>query len=285
MNTLQERAMLVDLSVGVWSGGKQHKQTTQEVVMRKHAESDAGHWYTRLIPKHRIKPLSKVEGKARAVHEKMTLPWNNSGERILPAEMFMEYTSKMRELEAEFRKEVETFVRVYPEIVAAARDRLGDLYEPDWFPPAERIYRKFTWEVTVMPLPGADDFRVKLGDDEKDAVRKDIEQQLQGRLENATKSLWTRLHGMVERMADRLKDPDAIFRDSLVSNLREFCETLPKLNVANDPELEKQRQAVLKKLTATDSGTLRQNKAARASTARGAEALLKKMGDYLPKDE
>ena len=45
-------------------------------------------------------------------------------------------------------------------------------------------------------------------------------------------------------MAEKLADPKAVFRDTLVENTKEVCSILSRLNFADDPDLETMRQQV-----------------------------------------
>jgi hypothetical protein len=91
---------------------------------------------------------------------------------------------------------------------------------------------------------------------------------------------WTRLHGVVSSMAERLSDPEKIFRDSLVENVVELVDLLPRLNLTGDSRLEDMRQVVAKKLTRHDPQTLRENQHVRKETAKAAEDILQAMAGY-----
>jgi hypothetical protein len=58
--------------------------------------------------------------------------------------------------------------------VIKSRSRLGGLFRPEDYPLSTEIRDKFGFETKVMPLPDADDFRVSLGDEEKDRVKRQI---------------------------------------------------------------------------------------------------------------
>jgi predicted secreted Zn-dependent protease len=65
-------------------------------------------------------------------------------------------------------------------------------------------------------------------------------------------------------MIDRLSGEDKkIFRNSLVDNALELTNLLTKLNVTNDPKLEKARQALEQSLVGVTADELRDSQGAR----------------------
>jgi len=94
--------------------------------------------------------------------------------------------------------------------------------------------------------------------------------------------LWNRLYRVVNHMAERLADPENKFKNSLVDNIVDLCDLLPRLNITSDPKLEKALLEVRQKLTAYDSQTLRDSNDIRSQTALEAQKILDKMKHYLP---
>jgi hypothetical protein len=95
----------------------------------------------------------------------------------------------------------------------------------------------------VFPVP-SNDFRVSIASDELSAIQQDVERRVQEAAQNAMKDVWNRLYDRVVHIADKLADPKAIFRDSLVDNAKEICALLPRLNFSDNPDLETMRQQV-----------------------------------------
>lgn len=82
-------------------------------------------------------------------------------------------------------------------------------------------------------------------------------------------------------MVERLHDPKAIFRDTLVSNIVDLVNLLPALNVAEDPDLESMRSRVESILAGLKAEDLREDKALRQETAKDAESILRDMQAYM----
>ncbi len=81
-------------------------------------------------------------------------------------------------------------------------------------------------------------------------------------------------------MSERLSDPDNKFKNSLVENIKDLCELLPKLNITHDPELDAVVNEIQSKLTMNYPQTLRDNDVIRNKTAIEAQKILNKMRHY-----
>ena len=57
-------------------------------------------------------------------------------------------------------------------------------------------------------------------------------------------------------MAEKLANPDAVFRDSLVNNLVELVDLIPARNFTADPELDQLARATRDKLANLDPENL-----------------------------
>lgn len=269
---LQEKAMLVNLSISSWTASKKDRAASTDIKKSKGANDKAGWFNKRLIDPTALQTIGKVEGQARAMHYSMTLPWGDNGDRILPAAAYMEYMDKLRGLKADFEHAVTDFVRDYPQRVQDARVMLGSMYDPADYPEPSQIAHRFSIHTVFTPVPSAADFRVDVAAEEQDEIRKSITASVEKRLQNATRECWVRLADVVECMARALEDPDRVFRDSLVENIRAACEILPKLNLTNDLQLD----TTLKQVRGTlliDPDALRKDKRLRADTASKAQRI------------
>ncbi len=162
---LSEKAMLTRLTISFWTGRVKDNVVAGEVVNSKQAEDkNSGTWWTNLVPRHAVRQITTAYGRCRAVHKRLTLPWDDAGCRILPADMFMQYSKDMREAKDEFDEAVKAFITSYPKTVAAARKRLGGLLDTKKLPSANDIRHRFGVRLDIFPLPDADDFRVDLSD-------------------------------------------------------------------------------------------------------------------------
>ncbi len=288
---LEERALLVSLNVGAWSGSMTDQEVTDKTIVDYHAEKGAGRWVKQLIAAKYLRPVGSKISTVRTTHRVLTLPWEDRGARILATQAFLTYVEQIRlgrvAVEAAAR---ETFdVERLIEYKAEARQRLGKQYREEDFPTAEAILAKFYVDTEFRPIPKASDFRVKLADKTVKAVMKDIEKRTEERLKKATADVYARIVDVTEKMVERLAayqpaagpaESSSRFRDSLVWNVKELADLLPALNINSDPKLATMQQSLLA-LTEYSPTVLRIDEHARRTTAKQAEKLLAKAKQYL----
>ena len=272
--------MLTQLSFSVWTGRTQDNRVSKEVTVSKNAERDGGIWWTALIPKRSLRNINTAYNKCKATHNRLTLPWRDGGDRILPTAMFLEYSKAMREVKTEFDEAVNEFLEGYPDIVKNARKRLGKLLDNKRLPTAAEVKRKFGVHQEIYPLPDIADFRVNLSKEDVAEIRKQMKTSIDDTIEKAMTGIWQQLAELIGKIEKTLKEPKKVFRDSLISNLKEFCELIPKLNLTDDSKLEDFRKEAVKELVNLRPDNLREIKPERAVGAKTARDMLKKMKDY-----
>lgn len=276
---LQEKAMLVGLSISSWTASKKDNKAGDSVKAQAAAAAKAGWFNKRLVDPAALQPISKVEGRLRDFHYKFTLAWSDNGDRILPGAAFMDYTEGLRKLKAEFEGAVDTFVRDYPQLVQNARQMLGAMYEPGDYPTPASIAQRFGVKNTFSPVPDAEDFRVDVGAEAVEEIKKNITANVESRLVGATRECWDRLDEVVVRMVRTLGDPEAVFRDSLVDNIRVLVDVLPKLNIAGDVKLSNVI-AKIRSWLLVEPDDLRRSKKLRALTADKAAEILAEIAPW-----
>ena len=279
--SLTEKTMLIYLNIGAWTARKYDQRVSKEIEDKYNSE-DAGRYNKLLIARDSIQNIQRIVSEARNFHYDNTLPWLDNGGRLLPAANYFDYVNSIRKFKDQYEMEVENFIKAYPALKDEAQHRLNNMFNEEDYPDLGTLRTKYSFSTQVSPVPVADDFRVNLNDDEIESIKASIEKQVQESTKSAMHDLWTRLFGVVQHMAERLSKEDNKFKNSLVNNINELCDLLPKLNITNNPELTKSVQEIESKLTAYDPQTLREDKTARNETAVEAQKILNKMRHYLP---
>jgi hypothetical protein len=276
---IQDKAMLANLTIRAWSARKRDKSVGQEIE-QAHQATDAGNFNKLLIDKVALKDIVSAVTKLREAHYDMTLPWGDNGDRLLPSKMYFDYTAKMRELRGIFDSAADTFEAAYPAAIAAARTRLGTLYNPQDYPDVSCVREKFFAKPAFSPVPDATDFRVDLGADEVAQIREDIDKEMAARHEGAVKDLWSRLHDVVAKIHERLST-DAVFRDSLIENAQFACSMAHKLNLDDDQGLETMQQEIEDRLCRIHPKRLRDDDVLRKQVAESAANILGKFPAWM----
>ena len=284
---LSTRAMLCSVSISVWSARKHDPDASEEIALQHGAQADSGRYHKVLLPRQALAEIQKIVSEARQEHYFKTLPWDDNGYRVLPAAAYMDHVEKMRGLSNRFTGAVDILARQFLILIDQARTRLGGLFREADYPTPDELRAKFSFETKVMPLPDADDFRVTLGDEEKARIKRQITAAVEASLQVGSRELWFRLYEAVQHMADRLtaykvtdQRVEHPFRDTVVTNLVKLVDVLPKLNVTNDPELDRLAEQVRTSLL-IDPKELRKSDAVRAETAKAASAIAQQMAGYM----
>lgn len=278
---LNEKAMLAHFQISCWTGRTKDSQVSHEVTLTKNADGDAGAWWTYLVPKRALKDVYRTAAICRSTHWKFTLPWQDGGSRILPSAMYLDYKAAMRVVTNNFDEAVSDFIKEYPAIMAASQKRLGQLSQNKSLPSASTLKTKFGHHTDVFALPSQPDFRFNdLSSDDLNDLNDQANKSITNITTKAMSSVWERLHELVDKIEGTLKQPKKIFRDTLITNLTDFCELLPKMNITDDSNLEAMRKEAVSKLTQLKPGNLRDDKTKRRQASKDAKDFLAKMKDY-----
>jgi hypothetical protein len=285
--SLSSRAMLCSLSISMWSARKHDPDASEEIAARHGAQSDSGRYHKVLLPKQALAEIQKIVSEARQEHYFITLPWDDNGYRVLPAPAYMDHVAKMRGLSNRFSAAVDDLARQFRTLVVQAKTRLGGLFRESDYPTPDELRAKFSFDTKVLPLPDAGDFRVALGNEEKDRIKRQITAAVEASLQVGARELWFRLYEAVQHLADRLtaykvtgEGIEHPFRDTVISKLVRLVDVLPKLNITNDPELERMAEQVKTSLL-VDPNSLRRSESVRVETAKAATAIAQHMAGYM----
>lgn len=277
---LNDRALLVQLNVSQWTARKYDKRASKEVTTAHGASSAAGRFNKSLLPMNDL--LDNIHKKTTHIRTKYydnTLPWGIDGTMMLPTANYLSFMADFRKEKGEWESLVQTFLDNYDQLKTDAQRILGSLYDAADYPLSLELRHKFHMDMAVFPVPSTD-FRVAIGSEELSRIKQDVERRVKEAEQTAMKDVWTRLHDRVKHMAEKLADPKAIFRDSMVENAREICALLPRLNFNDDPNLEAMRQEVEASLIKHPEA-LRNDPDLRRDTAATAKDIMDRMSVFM----
>lgn len=279
--TLSERALLVSLSISQWSARKYDRRESSKLTAAHGADAKAARVNKNLLPAGDA--LEAVHAKTHEVQRffyKHTLPWAQEGQRILPSMQYIEFARELGKMMDDWKATVDTFIAKYPSMRNEAQMRLGTLFKAEDYPMAFEVRAKFKIDAVFLPVPQASDWRVDVGDLERERLEKDVTERVQAAVGKAMGDAWGRLHDVISKAHERLAQPDAIFRNSLVENAVELCGLLTKLNLTEDPHLEEIRRDLEGSLCQFQPDTLREDKAVRQDVADEMKAIMDKMSAF-----
>jgi hypothetical protein len=274
-------AMLVDLSISNWTAKKLDKKVSEEVDANKATKTRAGNYHKNLLAgSQALEAVIKYGNNTRLWHHRQTLPWSDSGTRIITMDNFLDYKAQLVEHENNYNRLVNNFVVTYPTLISAAAFQLGDLFNRDEYPEADVVAKKFKFNYVFSPLPSAGDFRVDIGEQAAKELVEQYETTFNNRIESAMKDVWDRVHDTLTHMSDRLADADdgsrKTFHKTLLTNASEMLDLMQKLNITKDPQLEAARQELSKALLGVELDDLKESTHTRKHVKTQVDEILSK---------
>ncbi len=225
-----------------------------------------------------FKSVTAVRGRALSLWKGLSLPYPEPGIRLIRQDDVPVFDVQLTTLRAELDEAVAQLDEHYGELRAAARERLGRLYNPADYP--DTLVGLFKIEhdfPSVEPPEYLRELSPELYRQEQSRVTARFEEAV--RL--AEEAFLAEFGKLVSHLTDRLSGNDdgkpKVFRDSAVENLSEFFQRFRTLNVRSSEQLDElveQSQRIVRGIapqSLRDNQFLRQQVAAQLS---GVQATL-----------
>jgi hypothetical protein len=280
--SITTKAMTINLAIGIWQGYRLDKEASRKVTTDASAAADSARVNKHLVSKESLKPIVQAQGALRTHFYANTLPWRDSGDRLITRALYLDFIQDHGELKRQFEEAVEEFLTVtYPQERERAAFRMGELFKADDYPSVSDLRRRFYVTTEVAAIAEASDFRVTLDKEHADEVRDQMEQAMKDRIGRAMLDVWSRLSDVVGHFATAMGEPDKIFRDTTISNIEELVDLLPGLNVLDDPKLAEVGEEIKAKLTGLDPKDLRKVPEIRSQAAKDAQDIMDRLGGFM----
>ena len=271
--SISSAAVLVELSISTWTGRKLDKTVSNEITATKHAQKGTANVNKKILgDSAELDAVQKFAANVRNAHYAMTLPWSDTGLRLLTTKNYFGYQQQLTALQAEFNNLVEKFLAAYGWEVGQAQVRLGALFNANDYPSADSIRDKFKFNINYMPVPEAGDFRLDVSNEANKQLAEHYNNYYQTQLKTAMQDVWTRAHSALSKMSERLDYADhqtkKIFRDSLVDNVLEVVELMDTCNITGDTHMSAIKTKLRDALSGVTPDALRQDEYYRLETKR-----------------
>ena len=280
--SIASSAMLCELSISTWTGRKKDKRASEEVTTSNKASAGVANVSKKLLADcAELVAIQKLTANIRNMHYNMTMPWSDTGLRLLPTAQYFKYHEQMTAMQNEYNSLVDTFLRDYDNEIINAQLKLGDLFDLFEYPTVDSLRHKFGFRLSYIPLPDAGDFRIDVGNEATDQIRTEYQSYYSRQLENAMNDVWQRAYDALSRMSERLDYQDnenkKIFRDTLVSNVTDMVELLHVCNVTGDSQMSALANQLDETLRGVTPDALREDAYLRAETKRTVDNVIKSL--------
>jgi hypothetical protein len=227
----------------------------------------------------------KIYNEGSKYFYRVSLPWDDKGWRLLAVDLYEDFVKKMKSFTKQYRAAVTTFIDGIETHIEEARGMLGDAFcqddykfltgagnvDRDW------LLSQFSMEVEFNTVTSGDDLRASLNEADREIIAAQINQQAMDKFARANEHIITSLHECVFAIHDRLSGADNVFRDTLITNLEDLCDLIPKMNIAGDPAINQLAADAVQKLGKWDAQTLRDDPDVRKEVSDDAAKILDNM--------
>jgi len=283
---LKNKALMVKLNRKKFNRNKTDKLMSEEICkLKKVTEKGAVRVNKSLFPKSVTQATNDIYSKAGKYYYRVSLPWDDQGYRLLSIDIYTEFTKKFKEFANNYRKEVAIFVESIQANVALARETLGDAFDindykfiaPNGSVDQEMLMNMFQLDLEWDVVSSGDDLRAVLTEADREAIAAQIDEQAMKKFSRAQEHIVTTLRDHVYAIHERLCKSEHVFRDSLIGNLEELVDLIPKMNIAGDPAINEMAAEAKKHLTKWDPQTLRDDDQKRKEVSDSAKKILSNM--------
>lgn len=204
--------------------------------------------------------LTTLKSQASAYWRSMTLPYPQEGVRLIKQVDIGAFEARMREYKEQLVVAAANLQLEYEAIKVAAREKLGDLYNPNDYPPSLEGVFDLRWEYPPVEPPNyLMTFNPELYQQEQ--------QRVQHRFETAVvmaeNAFAEQLQDMIAHLIERLTDePDGTkkkFQNSAIENFKEFYDNFRQMNIRSNAQLDTLIQRATDIVSGVDVKDLRKN--------------------------
>jgi hypothetical protein len=214
------------------------------------------------------KEVTGVRGKVGAYWRSLTLPFPEPGIRLIRQHEVEGFNQQMASYRVELEAAVRRLDNHYAELQSAARRRLGDLFDPNDYPPSLRGLFGVDWDFPNVEPP---EYLCQLNPAIYEQERSRVTARFEEAVTLAEQAFISEFAKLIEHLTERLSDNGEgerkIFRDSAISNLTEFFNRFRQLNVRSNQELDALVEQAQHVVQGTDPQALRDSDGLRQHVA------------------
>jgi hypothetical protein len=234
---ISDRAMMVKITSRAWGMSKTDKSASAELNQRK--GSKKGKVNKPLVADSRKKAITTIKSDLSDIISKYTLPATGAfaeGFRIVPIGVYYEFLEKVGGVQARMTAFGNQLAYDLEDVKWEARtEELGDLYDENDYPNAEKIRNKFKIECVPFPVP--DEVKVPMGQDDLNRLNDQIQAQHTATYNRTMIHFMDSLLKPIKHMSEILME-DKKIHESLHSNIKDVIIMIQKLNLYGNKDID-----------------------------------------------
>jgi len=215
-----------------------------------------------------FKAVTTVRGKVISFWKSLSLPYPESGIRLIRQDRIDEFAAKMAEFQEDLAEAVANLDRHYHDLKVTARLRLGSLFNASDYPDSLADMFGIEYDFPSVEVPSyLQQLSPELYRQECERVQQRFDQAVRLAEEAFTAELARLVSHLTERLSGQADGKSRIFRDSAVENLTEFFQRFRSLNVRSNEQLDSLVADAQRVIRGVDPQALRDNAGLRQHVA------------------
>lgn len=186
-----------------------------------------------------FKGVTAIRGRAVAYWKQISLPFPEPGIRLIRQDAISEFDQQIASFRNELDEAVAELDQHYDELRAAARDRLGELFDAADYPPSLIGMFAIEHDYPSVEVPS---YLQRLNPAVYEQECRRVQARFDEAVQLAEQAFLEELSRLVEHLTERLSgEADGkpkVFRDSAVTNLTEFFDRFRQLNIRSNEQLD-----------------------------------------------
>jgi hypothetical protein len=289
-DVLKSKALMVRLTRKKLNRNKMDKTISVEVRDSKKVTDDSALRVNKsLFTKKSVEDYMAIYTEASKYFYRVTSPWDDKGWRLLSIDIYEDFVKRFKGFTRDYRDKVITFIETVQAHVEDSRAMLGDAFDPDDYKfisgngsvDRQVLLDQFALEVDYNTVTNGNDLRVDLTEADRAVIADQINTQNKVKFAKVNESIIENLRDCILSIHDRLCDENNIFRDTLITNLEDLCDLIPKMNIAGDPKINEMAARAKAGLTKWEPALLREVPTLRREVADEAKDILDNMKGML----
>ena len=204
--------------------------------------------------------LTALKSQASSYWRSMTLPYPQEGIRLIKQADIAAFEEKMREFKEQLSAAAANLELEYEAIKEAAREKLGDLFNPTDYPPTLENVFDIKWEYPPVEPPNyLITFNPELYRQEQARIQQRFETAVMMAEDAFAEQLQEMIAHLIERLTDEPDGTKKTFKASAIENFKEFYENFRHMNVRSNAQLDSLISQANNLVSGVDAAELRKS--------------------------
>ena len=233
---LSDKVVLVKLTMRRAALTKRDNFLTDKVQRQ---EGDASLTVLTKLFRNRDSAVNQILAKYNdiyAYHKKITLPYVDAGPRLLPNELYFDYTQDMRKRIADVDSLLDTYMPMYDQLVQddvmyRNAGHMAGRANASEYPTADQFRQATSVEMRFQPMPDARHFLFDLSEEDEASFKQAEDEALAAANADMVGRMLKPLGALVTKLSEYQGQKGERFHNSLIDNVIDGCDTALRLAI------------------------------------------------------